>query len=262
MRFILRNAVNNPALEANRRSHPGKVQRRPVIGGKPLPTGARRVFDRGQLTGPMLQEIAHHVEVGNITFIQVGKRGPVDMAALAEACGFTELFDAAEDAPLEAVVPTPVVEEPPSPVVDSDDSGKTVVAKVGIMQVEVTAGADGILGTDDDEVKVSSARKVAEPVPVEEPELAEETADLEEVLEEEAEEEPAEDEVVIPEDLEAYLSGLRNKELQPVLEMLGESSQGKKKSIMVDEIMFALLNDPDPVTARNAIAKAQSFREE
>ena len=252
MRFILLNAANDRRLAPLRRLHIGKMQRRPTIGGKPLPTGARRVLDRAQLTGPMLVEICHHVQVGNVRFIQVGKKEPLDFHALADACGFTGLFSAAE----ELVPPVvPDAEEPPfveEPVLQADDSGKVVTARVGIVDVAVTAGDDGVLGTEDDEVVVSRAEP-AEP--------AEPALDLEEILEEpvvEDSEDPLpEDEFAIPDGFEDFLSGKKNRALQPLLEMLGGVSTGKRKALLVSEIMEALHDEAvDPVAARKAIEKA------
>ena len=284
MRFLLLNAVRDRSLESVRRKNPGKVQRRPLIGGKPLPPGARRVFLFSEFTPEIIGDIWTHQDYGNVKLIEVGKRGPVDMQALSDRLGFThpaadepepmiaeegdvgELDDGSE---VEIPAGTEIAESddaPPAP--EPDDSEKVVKASVGVMQVEVTAGEDGILGTDDDEVKVSSAK--AEPEPEEESELVlpedPEPMDLDEVLEPEPEaapEEPAEDEFVVPDDFSDYLSGLKNRELAPVLTMLGGSAGGKKKSDLVTDIMSALgAADVDPTTARNAIEKAQSFGEQ
>ena len=251
MRFILINAVRDRSLEKRRKSHPGKVQRRPVVGGKPLPSGGRRILLLSDITPKMLEDIRHHEEVGNIRFTEIGQRGPVDMGRLAERCGFAEGAGPTTEDRLRTLQTT--IQEREAAV---DDSEKVVSATVGVVNVKVTAGDDGALGTDDDEVEISSAMK-ADPPEEEEPE----EMDLEEVLDEE-EEELAEDEWELPDDFDDYLSGLRNKDLSVVLEMLDGSSGGKRKSVLVDEILEAFeVEDIDPMQAKAALAKALSFGE-
>jgi hypothetical protein len=318
MKFILTNAVQDRSLESVRRRFPGQIQRRPIIGSKPLPPGARRVLRLADLTHKVFYDICHHLKVGNIKFIQIGSRDPVDMNALGQRLGIPQAVE-----PAKALSPTPeslkesaraavaakdirpnpqsfneermkkaklyvagrtpaqrekalalnvddeigwFIEDEygkvfvPSSEMPLDDADKVVTATVGVVEVEITAGEDKVLGTDDDEVVLTAAPRNEEAEEVEtSPDLL-----LEDIVGEVEEEEEVlgEDEFIVPEDFTEFLGTLKNKELFPILEMLGSPSGGKRKSVLVEEITEILAGSPDPVRARAAIAKAQSYRQE
>ena len=87
MRFLLRNVTSEASFEHRRGKNPGKVTRKPVIGGVALPPGATRALAIGQLTAGLLKEIAEHQDAGNVQLLKVGA-GEVNIPELlAEISG-------------------------------------------------------------------------------------------------------------------------------------------------------------------------------
>ena len=83
MRYMLRNVIRDARFNKKRRANPGKVNRRPIIGGKVLPPAATKFLRPHQLTPQLLDEIEEHQRVGNVQFVMQGRSGgEVDIAAL------------------------------------------------------------------------------------------------------------------------------------------------------------------------------------
>lgn len=106
MRFLLRNAIRDQDLNRRRAANPSAVDRRPIIGGKPLPPAATRVLVLSDFTRALLDEIEHHHNVGNVQLLNVGMGGGVvDFAVLRAKLGFAQA----------ATIPTPTPATPPVP---------------------------------------------------------------------------------------------------------------------------------------------------
>ena len=75
MRWLLRNVIRDLKMEARRRRSPGKVCRRPIIGGKPLPPNGTRFLRLHDFTAKLLDEIDENQEAGNVQLLMVGREG-------------------------------------------------------------------------------------------------------------------------------------------------------------------------------------------
>lgn len=89
MRFLLRNAIRDIKLNRRRASHPGKISRRPMIGGKPLGPGATRPMNLSDFTPVLVAEIEQHQIYGNVQLLKIGRGGgEVDFDELRTQLGW------------------------------------------------------------------------------------------------------------------------------------------------------------------------------
>jgi len=271
VRFILINALNDPTLEKRRSQYPGEVCRRPSIAGKPLGRGARRVILGEALNEKVLDQIEHHVKVGNVKFLQIGKVGNVDFAQLRKRLGFP-------------VIPIEQLRKQPTDDVRMAEAMIFVAAQTDEWRAKALArtlehGSGwfieddwGIVFVPEPPVPLSE-----EPVPVdEEPFVADEPLvpppseplDLDDILDPSEEEDaPEEPEFSVPDDLRERLGGaegpVTNPELREILALLGGTGKGKRKSELIDDIMDAI-NDPsvDVVQAQKALERLAEAEED
>jgi len=191
MRYLLRNTIRDTQYKTKRAAHPGKANRRPIIGGKPLPPSSTRILRLPQFTKKMLDEIEYHQEVGNVVLLSVGKAGPcVDINALRKRLGFpipvtpgpvvktvsepapaVSISEPVEEIQIPEVAP---VEEAPLPVPEPEPEPEPepqIEVQVGVVTAVVTPGEDGEFGTEDDVVQLGGSiiDEITEPdTPVEE----------------------------------------------------------------------------------------------
>lgn len=135
MRYLLRNAVRDLALESVRRAHPGKVLLRPMVGGRPLPAGGVRYLNLADFTESLLDEIEYLSGIGNVQLLMAGRPGvtanlddirrlrglPLRVRGVAQdsiVMDEVATFPSVE-VPEEAVVEATVAEEPTSPAPES-----------------------------------------------------------------------------------------------------------------------------------------------
>lgn len=216
MRFFLRNVIRDRKFDAVRRQNPRKVQRRPVIGGKPLPPGGTKILRRHDFTPELLDEIEQHQEWGNVELLQAGRAGtPVNFEALRALLGFKKA----------APPPKPKPLPPPPMQLKADMREFEMEEELAAEEVDAPVGK-----TDEDDIGARS----------EEPEegATAEPMDLEEVLDPPAalSEEPTPY-------TESELKSLKNDDLRSILAKMGGKGAGLKKSDLVAEIL--LLQDAE-----------------
>ena len=177
MRYLLRNVVREAKLDSRRRAHPNLVNRRPMIGGKPLPPEATRFLMLPDFTPVMLNEIEDNQEVGNVQLLMVGRDGgEVSIPELRKQLGFPQRETLAQvvvdhiKSELKAAAESDGIPEYMKKTTNFKKiEAPKVEVKVGDVRVAVSAGEDETFGTRDDVVEVTpSAASKAPPLPKEE----------------------------------------------------------------------------------------------
>lgn len=207
MRFLLRNAIRDARLEARRRRNMKLINRRPVIGGKPLPPGGTKFLRVHDLNPALLDEIEHHHNAGNVQLLMQGRGGgEVDFAWLRAHLGW--------ESPAPVEKPEPVAEEvaPPAPEPEPEAAPEPVFDPVPA----------------DEPISAESSA----------PELPEETEpmDVDALLDPE---DPPEVEHEEHRYTKSELSSLKNDDLRTILTKLGGKPVNKSKSKLVTAILEA-----------------------
>jgi hypothetical protein len=83
MRLKILNAVSDPTLESRRKKFTGKITRRPVVCGRPLPSGHSRLVEESELSSDDRREISEAQRMGLIRVFAMGQ-GEISMI-IAEA---------------------------------------------------------------------------------------------------------------------------------------------------------------------------------
>jgi len=121
MRWLLRNVIRDLKHEARRRRNPGKVCRRPIIGGKPLPPNGTRFLRLHDFTAKLLDEIDENQEAGNVQLLMVGREGgEQNIDELREQLGFKIVPKGFAPAPKEKDLLQPGMKVDGTPITDED----------------------------------------------------------------------------------------------------------------------------------------------
>lgn len=230
MRYLLRNAIRDAALEPLRRSNPGKVLLRPMVGGRPLPPGGVRYLNLADFTEDLLSEIEYLSSIGNVQLLVAGRLGTA--ADLAEIRGLRGLkakaappvepptFPAVEDStPAEEVAPPAPTEPSPTPAEEPEASPSPEPTET------LGEAMDRIDAARSEDIKEMLAEEPAVETPVAPPPVVEEPPV--EAPHEEAKPKPTAEELL----------KLKLPELRDLLVSLGGKASGKNKDDLVSEIL-------------------------
>jgi hypothetical protein len=222
-----------------------------MIGGKPLPPNATRIFIISDFTLELLNEIEHHQNAGNVQLLEVGRSGgEADIGEIRKQLGFPgrniEILTPARETVGQVVldyikselraasegdgIPERMKKatnfrkiEPPK-----------VEVKVGEVKVEVSAGEDKTFGTKDDIVEVTpAAASKAPPLPPQSDGM-----DINDILEEpEMSDEPV---LYTAEEL----ASLKKDDLISIFaKVVGGPYTGKSKGVLAEEILKAQVKE-------------------
>lgn len=204
MRYLLRNCIRDRAMDRRRAANPGKTSLRPIIAGKVLPPASIRIMMLHDITQTVLAEIELHQNAGNVQLLRAGRGGgEVDLVALRKERGWPQSVPAPEAVSPVSLPPTveELLPEPVSPIVATE------------VAVSPPAVVEPLLPPE-------------APAPVLSELLGDETAS------EDTEQAP-------PETIghKAVLFEKSNEELRVILAGLGGAATGKRKSVLVEEIL-------------------------
>lgn len=231
MRYLLRNSIRDAALESLRRSNPGKVLLRPMVGGRPLPPGGVRYLNLADFTEDLLSEIEYLSSIGNVQLLVAGRLGTAaDITQLRTLRGFKEkvvelpaeppTFPAVEDStPVEEVAPPAPTESSPTPTEEPEASPTEPTETLGEVMDRIDAAR-----SEDIEEEAAAETPAVPPAVEEEHEKKHEKH--EERHEEKKPKHSAED-----------LLKLKLPELRELLVSLGGKASGKNKDDLVSEIL-------------------------
>lgn len=260
MKLIVRNAAQDPDLEARRKAHPGKFCLAPLIDGKPLKPRTTRVLLGEDVTKSLALQLSLFWEIGLVRITTTGTSLKfttpyaiwqhlgldVDAASvLAQLPTRAEIRDARPEKISKAAVTSPESKPEPEPEQES-------------------------ISGDEDEEEEEVSENVTPEEESDQPLLHETlvppdavASDVDDFLDDVAEEDgPSEDtdleEFECPEDIFERLEQPRvvtNRELSSILSALGGTGSGKSKSTLIDEIVERL-TDPEVDVVRKHRAMA------
>jgi hypothetical protein len=216
MRWLLRNVIRDLKFESRRRRNPGKISRRPMIGGKPLPPNGTRFLRLDDFNPKLLEEIEQHQEWGNVQLLKVGRDGgEQDIDELRAMLGFKVVPKEILPAP-KKVDSVPIEEQEAKPELEPG------------MKVDGTPLEEELPG--DGELDIEEEKFTEEPKPL----------DPDELLDEEPNYEGAGETMYT----ESELMGLKKDDLILVhQQVVGKASTGKTKQDLTDEILAAQASD-------------------
>ena len=261
MRLIVRNVVLDPRFARLRHlATPGKVVRRPYVGGRPLGPNAQRTIERDHLTKSVLLELSGLVSSGVCLVTAVGGRramSPADLDRLqkrmfpapppavvepqADFATSGSVGDVAEGTPDAGPASTAV------PTAGDPEEGPEAHTEADMASAEGTAGDEDSEAADEEDKPVADPDIAPDPAP---------PLDLEQILDPIEEPERTPEEFEVPEGLEERLSQrgrVTNDELRSMLAMLGGKVAGKNKSTLVSDIIEGLSADVDPVVGNKVL---------
>lgn len=216
MRYLLRNCIRDRTMDRRRAANPGKATLRPIIAGKVLPPASIRIMLSHDITQPVLAEIELHQNAGNVQLLRAGRGGgEVDLVALRKELGWSQLVPAPEVVS-PVFLPSAVEALPLEPV------SPTVTTEV-VTAVETEVATEVVVSPP---VIVEPLLPPEAPAPVLDELLGDTTA--------------SEDTEQAPPETIGYKAALfekSNEELRVILIGLGGAATGKRKSVLVEEIL-------------------------
>lgn len=224
MRYMLRNVIRDPRFNKRRAANPGKINRRPVIGGKPLPPGGTKFLRVPNFTPQMLDEIEAHQKAGNVQLVLQGRTGgEVDIAALRQQLWPTD--EATNDTAEEELA---AEESDVTP--DEEEEGDI---EPNLADIEAVEDAIDAQPEDDEEDEDVHAAESTSPPPEDSAEM-----DLEDVLDPEPEPEPEPEEVPYN---ESELMGHSKSDLQDIWKTFFPDKKpgARSKQTLTDEVLEA-----------------------